>query len=266
MEEGFTEFITMMHAWYQAGYIGTDFVSKEMPDAYMENLMSQQTGALYFFRDACDVLSDMAGGSVVPVSSPVKKEGDTLHIGGYRPSVGEYSNTISTSCDALELAARFIDYLYTDEGTVLTNYGVEGVSCEIINGTPQFTDVITKSAEVRGDEGFSSNVALVVYTFRRLGGRFDTSRGNVLYSEVYSQLTDTWYAHKDDAWDIPDYVKLSEQDDTRFNSIWPDLQTLILENVSKFINGDKPLSEIPSFQDQLRQMGIEEFYPGSPGP
>ena len=256
----------MMHAWYQAGYIGTDFVSKEMPDAYMENLMSQQTGALYFFRDACDVLSDMAGGSVVPVSSPVKKEGDTLHIGGYRPSVGEYSNTISTSCDALELAARFIDYLYTDEGTVLTNYGVEGVSCEIINGTPQFTDVITKSAEVRGDEGFSSNVVLDVYTFRQLGGRFDTSRGNVLYSEVYSQLTDTWYAHKDDAWDIPDYVKLSEQDDTRFNSIWPDLQTLILENVSKFINGDKPLSEIPSFQDQLRQMGIEEFYPGSPVP
>lgn len=258
LEDGFTEFITMMNSWYMAGYIGTDFVSKEMPDAYADELMAGKTGALYFFRDACDVLSGMAGGSVIPVSSPVKEAGDTLHIGGYISNAGQYSNSISNNCECPELAAQFIDYLYTDEGAVLTNYGVEGVSHEIVDGKPQFTDVITNSAEVRNDDNFSSNVALDVYTFRRLGGRFDSARGNILYSEIYSQLTDVWYGNKDSTWDIPDYITLSEADDTQFNSIWPDIQTLILENVSKFINGDRPLSDIPVFQDQLRQMGIED--------
>ncbi len=254
LEDGFTDFITMMHSWYEAGYIGTDFVSREMPDAYADDLMAGKTGAIYYYSDACDAISEMAGGSVIPVSSPVKEAGDTLHIGGYLSKVGEYSNSISGNCENPELAARFIDYLYTDEGAILTNYGVEGVSYELVDGTPQFTEVITDP----DDENLSSNVALDVYTFRRLGGRFDSGRGNILYSEIYSQLTDVWYGNRDDAWDIPGYVTLSESDDTQFKSMWTDIQTVILENVSKFISGDKPLSDIPDFQDQLRQTGIED--------
>ena len=258
LEDGFTDYITMMHDWYEKGYIGNDFVSKEMPDAYADDLMAQKTGAFYFYRDACDVLGGMAGGTVVPCPSPVKEAGDTLHIGGYMSHVGDYSNTITSQCEYPKLAARFMDYLYSEDGYYLTNYGVENVSWTMESGEPQFMDVVTDPAGVTGDEGFSTNIALDVYAFRRLGGQYNPNRASAVYSDTFNSLTSVWYGNRDANNDIPTYVTLSEEDQTQFDRTWTDIQTLILESVAKFINGGKSLSEIGSFQDQLRQMGIED--------
>ena len=58
------------------------------------------------------------------------------------------SAAITTNCNNVALAARYLDYGYTEEGHILYNFGIEGESFNWVekDGTqyPQFTDIILK--------------------------------------------------------------------------------------------------------------------------
>ena len=41
---------------------------------------------------------------------------------------------ITTSCKNIEAAARLLDYAYGEEGHLLANFGIEGVTYEMIDG------------------------------------------------------------------------------------------------------------------------------------
>ena len=56
---------------------------------------------------------------------PRRTAGQQLHI--YLPSSASLDGTsISTACNDPELLCRWLDYIYTYDGTLLVNYGVEG--------------------------------------------------------------------------------------------------------------------------------------------
>ena len=57
------------------------------------------------------------------------------------------SVAISRNCKKPELAARFLDYGYTEEGHNLFNFGIEGVSYEWKDGYPTYTELITDNPD-----------------------------------------------------------------------------------------------------------------------
>ena len=63
--------------------------------------------------------------NLAPVNPPVKNEGDEIHI-RLRDSYTSGNTAISADCENWEVAMRWLDYLYTEEGALLANYGVEG--------------------------------------------------------------------------------------------------------------------------------------------
>ena len=75
---------------------------------------------------------------------------------------------ITTSCKNPELAAKWLDYQYSDEGCFLNWYGTEGESWTYgADGTPQFTELITNNpdglpmTELSAPELFSENAAFI---------------------------------------------------------------------------------------------------------
>ncbi len=70
---------------------------------------------------------------------------------------------ISATSDKKELAAKFLDYGYSDKGAVMYNYGIEGVSYDMVNGVPTYkmppegmtrTDFLTLNSFVTGSWPF----------------------------------------------------------------------------------------------------------------
>ncbi|SHH67043.1 hypothetical protein [Clostridium grantii] len=49
---------------------------------------------------------------------------------------------ISSNCDDVATAIAYLDYMWTEEGRILTNFGVEGVSYTMVDGKPVFTDEV----------------------------------------------------------------------------------------------------------------------------
>ncbi len=52
---------------------------------------------------------------------------------------------ISVNCDEPEELFAFMDYFYSEEGRILSNFGVEGVHYTMENGKPIFTDLVLKN-------------------------------------------------------------------------------------------------------------------------
>ena len=44
-------------------------------------------------------------------------------------------------------AAKFLDYGYSEEGHMLYNFGIEGVSYEMVDGYPKYTELITNNPD-----------------------------------------------------------------------------------------------------------------------
>ena len=87
--------------------------------------------------------------------------------------------SVSTCCENIELAMKWIDVGYTMEGAYVSNYGVEGYSYDIgPDGTPAFTDL------VMSNENLTVTEAISVYTPRFMAGITIVSASDCLYTVV----------------------------------------------------------------------------------
>ena len=55
--------------------------------------------------------------------------------------------SVYVDCEFPELIAKMTDYLYTEEGSMLASYGIEGLSYEMVDGEPQYTELITDNPD-----------------------------------------------------------------------------------------------------------------------
>lgn len=82
-------------------------------------------------------------------------EGETVNYG--HPN--NYYNVwgINTDTENKEIVMKFVDWLYSEEGGYLMNYGVEGVHWEMVDRKPQFLDSIIEEYKSRtGDPTYEA--------------------------------------------------------------------------------------------------------------
>jgi len=92
---------------------------------------------------------------LVASSYPTLNKGEKVKFAQKDWKFNGWSTAITTSCKNVELAARFLNYGYTEEGHKLYNYGIEGVSYEMVNGYPTYTDEIMNHSTLSVAEAMS---------------------------------------------------------------------------------------------------------------
>lgn len=256
LESGYESYLTMLHQWYEEGLINNDFVSMSDRDAKRGEVMGDNCGI--WIGDAPDISSyeETAnnGMKISPIADPSV---DAEHT-GYMNKVGTYTTTdgyaVSTQAENVELIARWIDYQYSEEGSFLANYGVEGEGYVLDdNGEPQLTELVTNNPE-----GITMISAMQIYM--QYQGPFvnDWTRNLADYNDVELTAIEIW--NITDApggitqW--PTSMNLSAEESDQFNSAWSDINTYFCEMSLKFITGDEPLENMDEFRSNLEAMDI----------
>lgn len=72
--------------------------------------------------------STTEGFELVAIPDFVQKSGDTIPFKEERAYAASTPWSISTQCECPELLMQWCNYMYTDEGALLCNYGLEGES------------------------------------------------------------------------------------------------------------------------------------------
>ncbi|MBQ4527836.1 MAG: extracellular solute-binding protein [Clostridia bacterium] len=131
LQEGFSEYLAQLAAWYKAGYIDPDFATVAS-DVIMSNMVNDISVASHGYIGSAigkilpAALDRNPNFDLVACPYPTTADGHESEFQVcYNPATST-ANAISWQCGNYEKAAEWCNYVYTEEGMVLQLFGIEG--------------------------------------------------------------------------------------------------------------------------------------------
>lgn len=253
------EFLKTMNKWYNEGLLDNNFSTNDAA-TIRANMLNGVTAVSYGgLGGTMGALMDAAKDPDYKLAGapyPTHEKGQTPMFGQCNPKF--ISNAaISTKCKNPELAIKFLDYGYSQEGKQFMNFGTEGVSYEMKSDYPTYTELITKNPD-----GLTMAQALTKYS---KAGQTGPMQQDIRYLEQYAgrpeqqQAWNAWYATDAKKYTLPvTYIaedKLKEYA-TKFN----DVDSYVNEMYIKFISGLEPIENFDTtYQQSLKARGIDDL-------
>jgi putative aldouronate transport system substrate-binding protein len=259
-ESGYKEFLRLFQQWYKEGLIDKNIATADSKSVD-SNWASGQTGAsignagggigkwqpLVAARDPKAVL--------VAAPYPVLHKGDT-------PMFGQKDNpystggivAVTTSAKDPELAVKMLDYGYSDEGHMFFNFGTEGVSYNLVDGYPKYTDLLMKNPD-----GLAPAQAMSLYIRGSYNGPFIQDKR---YAEQFFALQtqrdaiDVWKKTDVDKYKLPPLTPTPEES-SEFATIMNDINTLVDEMTLKIILGTESVDKFDSYVTKMKSLRLD---------
>ncbi len=167
----------------------------------------------------------------------------------------------------MEEICRWLDYLYSEEGALLMNYGIEGESYEMVDGKPVLNiDWFENCPSMPGASNFNDvrtgMLGAGIYTcLLDYWGFYEN-----FYSDVAMSTQEVWTANTPDTLEesgelsyfISNYFTVEEADE--YQELQSDLGTYLEEMVPAFIMGDASIDEQwDTFVQTQRDLGVERI-------
>ena len=260
-----------MNDWYQKGLFNDDFYNDTdittVRTDMANDLCSFVDGSAEGMSNIFDMNPENTAMELQATAYPKADGVDEIHV-GFESKLIKNSDTwaVSTSCaDPIPLL-KLVNWLYSEEGQLVYNWGEEGVSFEYDeNGQPQWTDLV-----VNNPDGLNFMFASYLYATGvgsvYFPGVYDMEKGFYSYNDDQLEAVDTLASLTDGANNLPAYVSLDNAEQDRYNSVATDLDTYAKGMILKFILGDEPMSNYQSFLDTCMDMGLQqmtEIYQGA---
>lgn len=269
--DAFKSYLTKMNDWYQKGLFNDDFYNDTdittVRTDMANDLCSFVDGSAEGMSNIFDMNPENTAMELQATAYPKADGVDEIHV-GFESKLIKNSDTwaVSTACaDPIPLL-KLVNWLYSEEGQLVYNWGEEGVSFEYDeNGQPQWTDLV-----VNNPDGLNFMFASYLYATGvgsvYFPGVYDMEKGFYSYNDDQLEAVDTLASLTDGANNLPAYVSLDNAEQDRYNSVATDLDTYAKGMILKFILGDEPMSNYQSFLDTCMDMGLQqmtEIYQGA---
>jgi len=266
IQDNFKVVIEFLHNMFRDGLLDPDYAVATR-DITWERLSS---GRLFFYYDnntfaartfnpALDQI--MPGARFELLDPMVNSFGQTRAL---RYQRDWFADCIIISADVQRAAdiVRFFDWCYTDEGVMLTNFGVEGVSYYMNNGVPQIlpellarhanaSDVLSSVQAEIGAGQFHFTPFIDETWFMQTVEPLMAEHGNRI-----NDLTDAGYIHfmRNDI-----SLTFTEEEMERLTTWQTNVMTVFNSEIDRFIMGTRPLSEFDDFVAALVAQGAQDI-------
>ena len=261
LTDNYKEVLKKLHDYYQKGYISVDFVTYNESDTKppqdvvfndMTAIFNEDVAAIAGYLNS----SNTPGFDLQPVGQIRLNEGDRLDTGyiGVK-AADKYSLSISAQCSDPKLAIQYMDYLFSEEGHMLANYGIEGQTYTIENGEPQFTDLI-----LNNPQGFDWQLCQSLYINPGFPCLTDLSVQEMTYTDAQKAAVPTWvgaYDSSDETMPNERWLSYTTEESQHKADLQNDIETYQTEMRLKFITGQLDIdAEWDNYCSALEGMGI----------
>ncbi len=260
LQPGYAAYLQQMRQWYEEGLL--DKTLATLSDAeIVEKMYRGQSGATYGLlsssmgRMITHMQQEGKAFSLTAAPFPAQQKGMTPEFGVLDyPYTPKRSVAISTACKEPRLAARFLDYGYGEAGKTLYNFGIEGQSFTQEGDTKAYTEEI-----LHNTQGLSPSAALSYYACSAYSGPFvqDREHLNMFYTlPVQQEAVRIWANNNGAAHRVP-YICATASESYEIGTIDNEVARYTDEMTVKFIMGIEPLENFGTFQQGLRDRGID---------
>ena len=262
--QGFKDYLAKMNDWYKKGLFNDDFYNDTdittVRTDMANDLCSFVDGSAEGMSNIFDMNPNNTAMELTAMRYPKAEGVDEIHV-GYESQLIKNSDTwaVSTACGDHTALLKLVNWLYSEEGQLMYNWGEEGVAFEYdANGDPQWTDLVVNNADglnfMFASYLYATGVGSVYFP-----GVYDMEKGFYSYNDDQLEAVDILADLTDGAYNLPKYATLTTDELTEYNSYATDLETYADAEVLKFILGDRSLDEVDAFVDQLYDMGLQEM-------
>lgn len=288
-EDNFYNYLTKMHEWYEAGYIYQDFASRTNDMFYLPNTALTYGGAAGIWFGLLGQLADRMSlpeyglnMDVRPLPAPL----DTAHgiTGADAASyvsvdVVASNRCIASSVDPAKLPRIFklMDYLYTQEGALMMNRGLnaEQAANDDLYKEMGFTDGaywFDENGNICVADWFQNAAAEglepMSFTGQRLMGALDETSRDWPANQERTYLNDA-EDNADAVWKqygnarvIPNSAgMMNPEESEKFSAVYTAVNDYVNTMVPKFIIGTEPLTEESwqAYLNQLDALGLQDL-------
>ena len=165
---------------------------------------------------------------------------------------------ITTNCKNVEAACWLIDAMYSEEGSNLLSWGIEGESYEVKNGEKvmlegmdedvTYYDTIKKQRYLYADP---TDIAFP---------KFKTFASCILStkSDGYVEACRVW-SQGDDSYKMPLAAQLNDAENAEVEDVTEGMKDYLSSMRQKFITGKEPLTNYDTYVEQCKLYGSEEY-------
>lgn len=254
--DNYIEYVKMLNTWYLDGLLDPEFLSQSevvIESKIQNGQAGAYIGSLGGSMGNCISELKKIGAGLAAAPTPVKNYGDNVFQSQrdsfYQPDT---SVSISGNCDNIKEAARVLDYGYSEEGHLLYNFGIEGISYEMVDGYPKYLPEITNNSE-----GLSMQHAMSKYMASAYGGpcvQDKRAYEQYLRYPEQKQAVELWSRETQDH-KLPQSILIPAEFEKKERRI----EDYCNRTIIKFITGEIPLSEYDNFVSNLQNLGVEEI-------
>ncbi len=272
--ENFKAYVETMAKWYQEGLIDVDAITQKYDD-WAAKVTGDKAGSFFCFPDNVGTwedgirqsLKDNGYGNpddvciygLVPLKGidgvPYNYDNDNAlvgYVGAGQPTV---ITTAAVKNGHIDKCLELINYLYSEEGSELINWGVEGVSyTKDADGNHAWTEAVTN------DPDYSMADAVFKYALPTYGG-WPKAMSYEAWGSMNLVVPDQIITHKnyaagDAGLDKPGFtLNIEEQEAT--NPL-TEINTAVSEVYTQVIIGNKPIEALDDLLKQVKSMGVQD--------
>lgn len=251
-------YMAKLNEWYNEGLIDQDITT--LDDAGMRTkVLNNKVGiSVTAMSQITSWIEDANNGGTgaewIGIPYPGLTSGAAACTIQTEDMVGPVSAVISTSCpeEKVELALRWLDYGFSEEGFRYWNYGEEGVSYTMTNGEPTFTELITKAPE-------GLNAAIQKYIGTAGNGITIQAEGMVKQKNDIAavEAANTWVQNQDSQKHLyPAGATMTAEESNEHTILMTPISTYVKEMGLKFMVGDESIDKFDAFVTELNNMGL----------
>ncbi|PLT45157.1 ABC transporter, substrate-binding protein [Paenibacillus pasadenensis] len=259
-EPGFKDYLELFRGWYAEGLIDKNAATAD-GKALDGNIVSGAAGATVAnagggigkWQPLVQAKDPKAVLAAAPY--PVLNKGD-------KPKFGQRNNAyspegivaVTTSAEDPELAVRMLDFGYSEEGRLFFNFGTEGVSYEMKDGYPTYTDLLMKNPDKLAPAQMISQYARGSYN-----GPFIQDKR---YAEQFFALqtqrdaVELWQQTDSASYNLPPITPTAEES-SEYATIMNDINTLVDEMTLKIILGSEPLDAYDDYLAKMKSLRLD---------
>lgn len=259
--DAYKQYLETMNKWYSEGLIYNFFENTSM-EAREERVINNLAGAWKadapHFDTTDSYLSRLR--EKVPTAEfaavpwPKATADSVQYCYSDISSFSRDTTVITSNCKNKEAAAFLIDYLYSEEGSTLITWGIEGKSYDVVDGKkvlkPEMSDEMDYyNSKVPTMYKYADSSIINFPSFGQYSDFLLSTK-----SEGFIEAVTVWA--EGELYKMPYPAQLSPDQSQTVETATDGMSGYISEMRWKFITGEEPLTKFDAYVDQLELMGL----------
>lgn len=194
----------------------------------------------------------------LPIPKLVRNAGDKYLFGNETALADNKGYSLTASCENPELALQFFDWFFTDEGVLLSNFGIEGETFEYVDGKPQYTDFIMNNP----NPNLHMMFAVILNTFNQCPMYNIVSKMWTGYTADEEAAIHLWSdtSNDDTSRSLPQAAALNSEETNLISNQMNAVISYASEEILKFMTGAAELNDAnwDTFVQNCATQGLDE--------